>query len=97
MKATLLLHSKNIKGDEVVEIKIWQVPRSVDKPHGVKFSVAYIKSGKRVLGYDNAEGKGYHKHYADEEEPYPFVDIWKLLDEFKKELRGIRGREWDEN
>jgi hypothetical protein len=97
MNATLVLHTKTINGDEVVGIKIWQVPKSTDKPHGVKFSMAYIKAGKRVLGYDNAEGKGYHKPFLDEEEPYHFVDIWKLLDEFKKELQGIRGRDWDEN
>jgi hypothetical protein len=97
MKAKLLLHSKNIKGDEMVEIKIWQVPKSEDKPHGVKFSIVYVKGGKRVPGYDNGEGKGYHKHYLAEEEPYPFADIWRLLDDFKKELRGIRGKDWDEN
>ena len=35
------------------------------KPFGIKYSVVYIKDGKRVLGYDNAEGKGDHKHYSE--------------------------------
>lgn len=62
MKAKLVFHVKTVKGDEIVEVKIWQVPRSLDRPHGVKFSVAYVKvkGGKRMLGYDNAEQKGYH-------------------------------------
>jgi len=97
MKATLLLHTKTIKGDEVVEIKISQVPKSAEKPHGVKFSVVYVKGGKRMLGYDNAEGKGYHKHFLDREEPYRFVDIWELLDDFRRDLQQIRGGDWDEN
>ena len=97
MKANLALHSKEIKGDEVVEIKIWQVPRAADKPHGVKFSVVYIKNGKRLLGYDNAERRGYHKHIGDKEGPYHFIDIWNLLSDFKDDLKKIRGRAWDED
>ena len=27
MKASKILHTKEIKGEEVVEIKIWQVPK----------------------------------------------------------------------
>jgi hypothetical protein len=55
VKAAEILHTKEIKGDEIVEIKIWQVPKSKDKPHGVKYSIVYIKGGERILGYDNAE------------------------------------------
>ena len=55
MDTQLLLHTKQMQGDEIVEIKIWDVPKSADKPHGVKISLVYVKSGKRMLGYDNAE------------------------------------------
>ena len=115
MTAKLLLHSKEIKEDEIIEIKVWQVPKSTEKPHGVKFSIAYINNGKRLLGYDNAqqsfavvyigdrllgydnaEGKGYHKHRAGIEKPYYFTTIWQLLDDFRKDLRKLRGRDWDE-
>ena len=97
MKAKLILHTKEIKGDEIIEVKIWQVKKRPRTPHGLKFSIVYIKKGKRLLGYDNAEGKGYHKHYFDKEEPYDFKDIWKLLDDFKRDLLIIRGRDWDED
>jgi len=41
MKAELVYHEKKyFKGDELVEIKIWQVPVSEDKPHGLKYSIA---------------------------------------------------------
>ena len=49
-----------------------------------------------MLGYDNAEQKGYHRHYLDKEAPYEFENIWKLIDDFKSDLEGIRGRKWDE-
>jgi len=91
------LHTKEMKGDEIVEAKVWQVPKSDDKPHGVKFSIVYIKNGKRLIGYDNAEGRGYHRHLPDREEAYRFVDIWRLLDDFKQDVQDIRGEEWDED
>jgi len=97
MGAHLLFNSKQMQGDELVEIKIWSVPKSADKPHGVKISLVYIKGGKRLLGFDNAEGRGYHKHIGEKEEPYHFVDVWKLLADFRKELKRLRGRNWDEN
>jgi hypothetical protein len=91
-----VLHTKEIRGNEIVEIKIWKVPRTTDRPHGVKISIVYIKEGKRLLGYDNAEGKGYHRHFMDREEDCSFSDIWKLLEDFKKDLTALRGRNWDE-
>jgi hypothetical protein len=96
MKAKLIFHTKTVKGKEIVEIKIWQTPESPDKPHGVKLSVAYIKGGKRLVGYDNAEQKGYHRHFLGREEPYPFINVWRLLEDFRNDLEEIRGRRWDE-
>ena len=97
MKAKIILHTKEMKGEETVEMKVWQVPKSSEKPHGVKFSVVYIKSGQRLIGYDNAESQGYHRHSGEEIDPYRFTDIWKLIDDFKKDLKRLRGRDWDED
>lgn len=41
-----------------------------------------VKGDERILGYDNAEGKGDHRHYRDKEEPYKFSSIWDLLMDF---------------
>jgi hypothetical protein len=97
MDATLVIHTKEVKGDEIVEVKVWQVPRTEDTPDGVKISVVYIHSCKRLVGYDNAEGKGYHRHLMGQQETYKFSDVWTLLDDFKKDVRSIRGWDWDEN
>jgi hypothetical protein len=60
-------------------------------------STVYIKERRRLLGYDNAEGKGYHRHFMNREEECRFSDIWTLLDDFKKDLTTLRGRNWDED
>lgn len=75
MRAKLILHTKEMQGNEIVEIRIWQVPKSPDKPDGLKFSIVYIKDGNRLIGYDNAEGRGYHRHLLNKEDPYQFTDI----------------------
>ena len=87
MKAELVYHDKVVElPDSIVEIKIWSVPISAYKPHGYKYSFIYVKSGRRILGYDNAEGKGDHKHYEDKEEPYEFKNINKLFEDFYNDL-----------
>jgi len=56
MKAALIRHDKVT--DELgntVEIKLWKIPPTPDKPQGYKYSLAYIVAGERVIGYDNSE------------------------------------------
>ena len=63
MKAELIIHNKAIdEHGNTVEIKLWAVEKSSDKPHGYKYSLVYIANAKRVIGYDNAEQKGDHRH-----------------------------------
>ncbi|WP_435550426.1 toxin-antitoxin system TumE family protein [Desulfobacterium sp. N47] len=59
MKAELIIHNKVIdEYSNIIEIKLWKVEKSSDKPHGYKYSLVYIAGSKRVIGYDNAEQKG---------------------------------------
>ncbi len=74
----------------VQEIKIWEVPKSKKKPRGLKYSFAYISGAERVIGYDNAEGKGDHRHYMDNEYPYKFQSLAKLWKDFKKDIQRFR-------
>jgi hypothetical protein len=50
-----------------------------------------------LIGYDNAEGKGYHRHVGSKEEAYNFIDIRKLLEDFKRDITRERGKDWDED
>jgi hypothetical protein len=91
MKAKLIYHVKEIAEDgDIIEIKIWQVPRSKDKPHGMKYSFAYVREGKRVVGYDNAEGKGDHRHVGDREIPYEFKNVDQLFADFYRDMMKLR-------
>ena len=88
MKAQLVKHVKAVDElNNTIEIKIWQLPEPTkDKPHGYKYSLVYITDDKRVIGYDNAEGKGDHRHYRNIEKDYEFKNIEKLLNDFYKDL-----------
>lgn len=91
MKAKLLEHEKAT--DELgntIEVTIWQVQKSKDKPHGYKYSLVYIVDDKRIIGYDNAEGKRNHRHYGNKEEAYKFKSIDKLFEDFYNDIRRIK-------
>ena len=91
MAAELIYHVKEYFADRSIqEIKIWRVPESTDKPHGLKYSFAYIINGERVVGYDNAEGKGDHRHYRDKESSYEFQNLEKLWQDFIEDVRRFR-------
>lgn len=94
MKAELLVHDKVKDGHGgIIEVKIWLVPESTDKPHGYKYSLVYIRHGRRVLGYDNAEGKGDHRHYGNKAMPYKFTNVKKLFEDFYKDLKEVMSHE----
>ena len=92
MKAISLRHEKII--DElgnVVEIRMWQLPEpSKDKPHGYKYSLVYIVEGVRVIGYDNSEGKGDHRHREGKTNSYHFVSLRKLANDFLRDVEKYR-------
>lgn len=75
----------------VAEVKLWHMPASDDRPHGYKYSLVYIVKGERVIGYNNAEGKGDHRHYRDKEEPYRFKNVQRLMRDFLGDVKKVRG------
>ncbi|MBI5195445.1 MAG: hypothetical protein HZA10_03885 [Nitrospirae bacterium] len=91
MDVDLLFYRKNIEPDgNIIEMKIWKVPHSKDKPHRLKYSLAFIREGKRVVGYDNAEMRGDHKHYKDTVSSYYFEDIETLIKDFYGDVEKIK-------
>lgn len=91
------LHSREkfvYQDGAIIEIRIWIVTKSPRTPEGYKYSLVYIdEHGKRILGYDNAEGKGHHKHMRHREEPYDFKSIEELSNQFLKEVEKIRRKQ----
>jgi hypothetical protein len=88
MKDRLVRHEKIIdEFGNIIEIKMWQLSEPTeDKPHGYKYSLVYIVKGIRVVGYDNAEGKGDHRHIKEVIEPYRFVGLRKLAHDFYRDV-----------
>jgi hypothetical protein len=88
MKAKLIRYEKVT--DELgntIEIKAWRLPEPTeDKPHGYKYSLVYIVEDSRVIGYDNAEGKGDHKHIRGRTEPYNFISLRKSAKDFYNDI-----------
>jgi hypothetical protein len=94
MKARLLLRQRIVFGDgSFIERKIWQVPHRLSgSNHDLKYSLAYIVEGERVVGYDNERGKGDHRHFRGRETVYKFTSVEKLIADFTRDVRVLRGR-----
>lgn len=54
--------------------------------HPYKYRMVFVKSGRRIVGFDNERGKGDHRHLDEVESPYRFVDIQTLLADFWHEV-----------
>lgn len=93
-RAILLFHKKfEFSDGEIVEMKAWSVAPSAAKPEGIKYSLVYIgRDRARILGYDNAEGKGHHKHLGGRELPTEFTSIERLRERFVAEVTQLRRR-----
>ena len=94
MKAALIRHEKvTDESGNTVEIKLWKIPPSSAKLHGFKYSLVFIVAGHRVIGYDNGEDKGDHRHYGDREEPYNFISLQQLADDFRADVENFKRNE----
>ena len=87
MGSRLIKHVKIIEDDGgIVEIRMWRIKPSNDKPHGFKYSLVYIVEGRRVIGYDNAERQGDHRHCRDIIEKYEFRGLRRLARDFYNDI-----------
>ena len=70
---------------------VWRVPEPVPpSDHAFKYRLAFVRAGKRVVGYDNERGKGDHKHAGARETTYRFVDVDTLLADFFRDVEATR-------
>jgi hypothetical protein len=91
MKARLIYYRKNVEPNgDIIEMKLWNVPVSKDKPEGIRYSLVYARGGERIIGYDNAESKGHHRHHGDQEDLYSFKGVDVLIRDFFRDVKKIR-------
>jgi hypothetical protein len=84
MKADLLLSERHqLTAEAFVELRVWKVPQPVrGSRHDLKYALAYMVAGVRVLRYDNEAGKGDHRHIGGVETDYAYTTPAKLLADF---------------
>ena len=94
MKARLLYEFKQCYDDgAIVEMVLWEVPRSVPgSSHRYKYRLYYGFPGRRVVGYDNEPGKGDHRHVGAREASYDFVSIDRLIEDFMADVHKWRAK-----
>ena len=90
-----LLFSQRIDYDDgaIVEMVLWRVPTPVPpSTHHLKYSLFYGRPGVREVGYDNERGKGDHRHFQGVETAYRFTTVERLMADFWRDVRGLRGK-----
>jgi len=93
MKATLIYSRKEVRADGViVQAVVWQLPgMSRERPHGYKYRFYGGRGGTCLVRYDNEAGKGDHRHYGSREEPYQFISLDRLIDDFYADVARLAG------
>ncbi len=93
-RARLLRHWKwTDERGNLFEILLWQVDLNVRYPEGVRYRLAFIRSGEETptLLYDNHHPKGHHRHIEEREEPYLFTTAAQLIADFMAEANRLGG------
>jgi len=76
----------------IVELAIWQVPKSADFPEGVRYRLAYVPPGEKqpAILYDVHRSKGHHRHAEGTEHPYQFISVEQLVADFLADLERVK-------
>ncbi len=92
MKAALLFRDKYVYCDGAMrEMVIWKLPKPDPlRIHGLKYRLYYGFAGEDLLRYDNETGKGDHRHYKFQEEPYVFISVERLIFDFRTDINYLR-------
>jgi hypothetical protein len=93
MQARRIVHDKAARPDGcIVELAIWQLPEpSMERPHGLKYSLFFGREGRRIVGYGNERGKGDHKHLVEKEAACCFVSVEQLVADFLADVQRWNG------
>lgn len=74
-----------------IEVVAWKIPKSKFYPEGVKYSFTFVHDNKRMIGSDNFNNEGHHKHYLNKKESCRFKSLeetanqfFKLVEEFEE-------------
>lgn len=90
MGAQLVFRDKKIKEGLIIELVVWELDAPL-KGCGHRFKYRLFcgsqETGACLVRYDNEQGKGDHRHVAEQEEPYTFTSLEGLFSDFEKDVR----------
>ena len=92
MKVVRIFYDKALlPNGAIVEMTMWRLPRvTLERPHGLKYSLFYGYNGQRIVGYDNERGKGDHKHLGALEFRYKFESVDKMIADFLQDIESMK-------
>jgi hypothetical protein len=92
MAAEPIVRAKEVRDDgSVVEIVVWRLPEPLPPcAHPYKYRLYFGAGGRSRVRYDNERGKGDHRHVDSREEPYRFVSLMRLLEDFERDVDNWR-------
>ncbi|MBK1721500.1 hypothetical protein CKO23_04440 [Thiocystis violacea] len=92
MKARLITGVRDVTPEGgLIEFVIWRVPEPIPpSTHLYKYRMVFVVAGKRIIGFDNARGKGDHCHIDMSERPYVFTEVDQLIEDFIREVERWR-------
>lgn len=82
-----ILRYRKVRGGRIIEVVIWELSEPVPGSlHPFKYRLYYGESdGTCIVRYDNERGKGDHRHVGEKEEPYCFVSLLALIEDFESD------------
>lgn len=91
-RATRIFYRKrHFEDGSIAELALWLVPAPVrGSQHLFRYRLFYGRPGERSVLYDNEPGKGDHRHYGDQQEPYEFTTPEQLIRDFLTDVQRIR-------
>ena len=91
--APLLEFRQDYDDGAIAQMVVWKIKAPLaGSAHHYKYRLFYGYPGRRLVCYDNEQGKGDHRHIGDREESYNFVSIDQLLNDFLEDVAARRSR-----
>ena len=82
----------SLADNSIVDWTITPIKPDKWRPHGIKYSMAWVQNDVCRVLFDNHHGKHDHVHKDGTEESYVFTNIDKLIDDFKRAIRLLGGK-----
>ena len=76
----------------VAETSIARFPPGAKNPLGLKYRLQLYRedTGETLVRYDVHHGKGHHRHFPGEEQPYEWGSVERLIEDFRKDTERIK-------